>query len=129
MVFYAHLQQRQPGKWPGHWHRYLVTATDATEAKRFYIGLKKYTHTSNPTLKHIEAENLEWWNFESDDGWCIKNIYTSINEQKPSEYNNVQELTDCRKTILLTLLHDHDGRVWPILPCQSEQCAQHLDIK
>ncbi|OOF97196.1 hypothetical protein ASPCADRAFT_206018 [Aspergillus carbonarius ITEM 5010] len=128
MPFYVHLQQRQPGQWPGHWHRYLVTAADDEEARRFLIGLQKYTQTSNAKLKHIEAVNLEWWNFEADDGWCIKNIYTSINEQKPSEYNNVQELTDCRKTILLTLLHDHDGRVWPILPLQNTEIAQKTAI-
>ncbi|OJJ75140.1 hypothetical protein ASPBRDRAFT_73342 [Aspergillus brasiliensis CBS 101740] len=103
---------------------YLLTAANATVAKKFLIGLSKYAQTPDAAIQTVKAVNLEWWNCDVGSAGAIQRLYNQIMFRRSDDYNSVEELHHCRGAILLC---DLNAANWPILPINQNTSLDGLD--
>ncbi|RAH58672.1 hypothetical protein BO85DRAFT_487385 [Aspergillus piperis CBS 112811] len=126
MPYYAYLQEHvvDGTQEPVLQRYYLVTAADALAASDFLVGLGKYAETKNDRVYSTKAETMEWWNCTVSSAGDIQWIYNEMIAQRPENYNNVEELADCRGRIILCELNLAN---WPIIPVTQNTSLDYRD--
>ncbi|PYH36596.1 uncharacterized protein BO87DRAFT_374279 [Aspergillus neoniger CBS 115656] len=126
MPYYAYLQEHvvDGAQEPVLQRYYLVTAANAIAASDFFVGLGKYAETKNGRVYSTTAETMEWWNCTVRSAGDIRWIYNEIMAHRPENYNNVEELADCRGKIILCELNIAN---WPIIPVTQNTSLDYRD--
>ncbi|GFN15435.1 hypothetical protein AtubIFM55763_005334 [Aspergillus tubingensis] len=126
MPYYAYLQEHVVDgvQEPVLQRYYLVTAANAIAASDFFVGLGKYAETKNGRVYSTTAETMEWWNCTVRSAGDIRWIYNEIMAHRPENYNNVEELADCRGKIILCELNITN---WPIIPVTQNTSLDYRD--